>query len=405
MNLKSIVLCYVLLVGNSFSVSAATIYVDQVSGDDNNNGLTPTSAVATFTKGAALVNDGDTLRVGSGTYSNSSGESFPVLLSSSINLSGTGPGQTILDGEMLVRVLDISGSQTVASIDNLGIINGVESIGGGVSVTSIAKLNLSDCGFSNNAAQIGGGIIVYDTPEINVTNCHFENNAATIGAGMQIQINTNIDVLMKVNQSAFSNHDGESIQFQENGQGDHTLQVDQSMFINNIDVGLSYSRVGGQSLGFVSNSLFIGNQSTALFMPNSNVDVVNVTFVDNNQALAAGSQARIVNSIFWDNNVNMTGTGAQVSFSVIENLDIDQHIDAGNNMDVDPLLDTNYRLTLNSPAIDMGSDQLVDQLGLAQDIDHEPRKLNYFGLNRPEGVVDIGADEIPDLIFADGFEN
>ncbi len=401
------VLCGGYLLFCSGLVSAVTIYVDQASGDNNHDGLTPATAVATVTQGASLVSQGDTLNIGSGTYSTSTGESYPIQFSNSINLSGAGPGQTILDGAMQTGILAISGNLTVANIDNLTVTNGVDLLGGGLWVSSVAALNLSHCVFSNNDAQVGGAVIVYDTPNINVTNCSFDNNNATAGSGMQIQINADIDVLMAVRQTVFSNNTGSSaLQFQENGDGDHTLNIDQSTFINPSNHGVNYTNANTtQSFGLVSNSLFIGHTSQGLSMVNTHADVVNVTFVGNNTALTAGAQARIVNSIFWDNNINLRGSGGHVSYSIIEGLDMDDHIDGGNNLDVDPLLGANYRLTQNSPAIDMGSDQIVNELGLLQDIDLKPRQTDYSGLNHPEGVVDIGADEIQDLIFADGFNN
>ncbi len=119
---------------------------------------------------------------------------------------------------------------------------------------------------------------------------------------------------------------------------------------------------------------------------------------------SAANQATVVNAIFWQNETEISGASGSVSFSIIQELDVDGHNNDGNNLDLDPQLDIDYHLSQQSPAIDMGSDAAIDNLNSDQDIDLENRKVNALGLNRLEGVVDIGADEVPNLIFADGVE-
>ncbi len=386
---------------------AITIYVDQMSGNDLNDGLTPGTAVATITQGSALISASDTMNIGPGTYSTSTGESYPVNFTHSVNIEGAGPDQTIIDGEQNSNLLSISGGTASVSIAGLSIINGDGPTGGGLTVGSISRLTLSNCRFDNNRADIGGGMIVFDTPKIAITNCLFDGNNASIGGAVQIQINSNIDVIMDVSQSTFSNNTGNigtALQFQENGAGIHTLNISQSRFYNNDRTGVNYQTNGGTSFGQITNSLFVDHPETALRVNSSDVDIINNTFVNNQRALFAGAQATIANSIFWDNQIELSGIGSSVSFSIIQDLDIDGHIDDGNNLDLAPLLDINHRLMQCSPAIDMGSDAAINALSLTQDIDLEDRIVDALGLNRPEGVVDIGADEVPDLIFADGFE-
>ena len=394
--------CVVLLMGLMVSGAShgITIYVDQATGDDLNDGLTPSTAVATITQGQIISSDGDTIDIGPGTYSASNGETMPILFNGSYVLQGAGPDLTVLDGEVTSQVLNMTGNNDTVSISSLAIINGDNSIGAGLNVGSISSVSLSDCRFEGNVGSIGGGIIVFDVPEVSIIGCQFIANTASIGGAIQVQINSDIDVDLSIVQSEFINNTGSSgtaFTFQENGNGVHNLNVDSSVFNNNSGTGVLIARNGGTSFSQFTNSLFINHPSLALSASTSEAWVVNNTFVDNNTALNAGENTMVVNSIFWDNTTEISGANGTVSYSIIQDLAIDGHTDGGGNLDLDPLLD-------GSPAIDMGTDQVVDTLGLSLDLYMEPRKVNNLGLNRPEGVVDMGADEKLDLIFAHGFE-
>ncbi len=392
--------------------AAITIYVDQTSGDDANNGQTPSSAVATITQGLLLANIGDTVNISQGTYSPSNGEALPMNFSGPITLQGAGPELTILDGEFEGLVLNVSGLGAVVSIDGLSVINGESSIGAGMRVNGVAEFSLSNCSFRNNDGNIGAGLYIFNTAEISMTNCEFNNNNGGIGGAMQIEYNNDDDGIMNVTQSTFSSNSasaGSSIHFQGNGDGMHTLNIAQSQFFSNGGGNnVRFQTNVGTSFGSVTNSLFADNPGTALDTQNANVDVVNVTFVNNQTALDGDEQPDVINSIFWDNNIGLgsplIGVAGDVSFSIVQDLEFGNYIDAGNNLGSNPLLTADYRISSNSPAVDMGSDLAVDNLGLIQDIELEQRKVNLLQLNRPEGFVDIGANEVQDLIFKNGFD-
>ncbi len=386
---------------------AVTIYVDQATGDDMDDGLTPGTAVATVTQGLVLSSDGDVLDIGAGTYSVSNGEVFPTNFSGSIDIQGAGSEVTVLDGEGSVGILSLFGNMSNVSIQGLAVVNGNRAIGAGVDISGMSSVSLSDCMFQNNIGSIGGGIIIFDTPSINVSDCRFFGNQASIGGAMQIQINSDVDVLMSVTDSIFRNNAGSvgsAIQFQENGNGIHTLNIDKTVFDFNSNTAVSVGGSGGTSFSQFTNSLFINHTGTALVTNNSMAEVVNSTFFDNQMAMNAGDQTQVVNSIFWGNVTEIVGNGGVVSFSIVQDLSIDGHTDGGNVLDLNPMLDNDFRLMDGSPAIDMGSDQIAVDLGLNFDLDGNPRQVDALGLGRPEGVVDMGAFEKPDLIFANGFD-
>jgi|GEM_PF-2295715 len=395
---------------------AATIYVDQANGDDMNNGQTPGTAVATITQGSQLVNDGDTLDIAAGTYGASSGENYPIFFSQSINLEGAGPDLTVLDGELNSQILQFSSIDSIINIDGLAVVNGSSNLGAGIRVNAASELNLSNCRFEGNEGSIGGALLVQNAIEASVIDCHFEGNNAAIGGAAQVEYNdifdVNLDGVMNVTHSTFINNgrsQGSAIHFQGNVEATYTLNIDQSHFLNNSGSHTLRYQEGTEAtvLGQVTNSIFSGNTNLAISSPKTPLNIVNVTFVNNEDGFSSfpdDEPSNIVNSIFWNNDDELRGEGSTVSYSIIKGLDIDDHIDGGNNIDLDPLLNADYRLTGSSPAIDMGNDQAIDDLGLSQDIDLQPRKVDLLGLNRPEGVVDMGANELTDLIFADGFE-
>ncbi len=392
---------------------AITIYVDQTNGDDINNGQTPSTAVATVTQGLLLANIGDTVNISEGTYSPSNGEFLPMNFSGTINIQGAGPELTILDGELSGLVLNTSGLGAVVNIDGLSIINGMSSIGAGMRVNAVAEFSLSNCSFRNNDGNIGAGLYIFDTADISMSNCEFNNNDGGIGGAMQIEYINDDDGIMRVTQSTFTNNSasaGSSIHFQGIGDGMHTLNIDQSQFINNSGSNIVRFQTNvGTSFGSISNSLFADTKfGTALDTQNASVDVVNVTFVNNRTALDGDEQPNVINSIFWDNNIGLgsplIGVAGDVSFSIVQDLEFGNYVDAGNNIDSDPLLTADYRISSSSPAIDMGSDLAADNLGLTQDIDLETRKFDLLQLGRPEGVIDIGANEVQDLIFKNDFD-
>ncbi len=393
-------------------LSAATVYVDQQNGDDQNDGLSPAMAVATVTQGLIVATPGDTLEISQGTYSTSTGETLPLAFSGDINIMGAGPELTVLDGELNSQVLSVSGQNAVVSVDGVAVINGMAILGGGISVNRIGAFSITNCIVKDNEGNIGGGMFVASTAEFVIDKCEFSGNNGGIGGAMQIEYVNDGDGNMYVTQSNFVENSasaGSSIHFQGLGNGNHTLNINQSQFINNNGGNnIRFQANEGLSFGLIANSLFADNSGNALNTQDASVDVVNVTFVNNGGALTGAAQPNVINSIFWDNSTELGNPflkmGGNVSFSIVQDLEFGDYVDGGNNIDLDPMLGSDFRIKPGSPAIDMGSNMAVDGFGLTQDIDLEQRKFDLLQLNRPAGFVDIGANEIQDLIFENDFQ-
>lgn len=185
--------------------------------------------------------------------------------------------------------------------------------------------------------------------------------------------------------------------YSSNWNGGHVdIKIKQSKFYNNIGVnGGAIFAWGGCE---ISNCEFINNQALAevshdgggaVFAYNMDGDIINCTFVNNYTTfrggainLVTGSSPRVYNSIFWNNEAQqgMDTYGATLINCLIETDPL--FLDIGNS---------DYRLSLCSPAIDVGDNAIVSTFNLTQDLLKKDRIVD--GNDNNTAVVDIGAHE------------
>ena len=210
---------------------------------------------------------------------------------------------------------------------------------------------------------------------------------------------------------------------QDRGAG--MLNINSSPTIVNVIISdnYAYTSGGGMSNSYsnpaVINVVFMRNSTTYPWsggagMGNgySNPTLVNVTFYNNDAGGGFGggmasyeSDPTLVNTIFWGNTsaqgykeINNNASEPTVSHSLIEGGLTPGCIDSLNNIDADPMfVDApagNLRLSLGSPAIDVGSNADIP-IGVAMDADGNPRIAG--------GTVDLGAYEYPVVVSAMAF--
>ena len=129
---------------------------------------------------------GDTVFVSIGTYSPETGENFPIIMISNINLIGEDEETTILDAQQTGSVVVMDNCAN-SSISNLTIKGGMGENGGGMFL-SASDPELQHITITHNSSSIhGAGMYLFDSnPSLNnVTISHnFTNNN---GGGMYLR--------------------------------------------------------------------------------------------------------------------------------------------------------------------------------------------------------------------------
>jgi len=165
--------------------SAADYHVDAVNGDDGNTGSVAEEAWKTITHAIENAEAGEedpaVIYIASATYNMELGETFPITLRDNMQLMGTDPEITIIDGAGGgISVIICAGVQNVV-IKGLKVIGGegfqipdIGTGGGGIFIES-ATILVEDCIFSNNSANYGGGLMILKSTG-DIVNCIVENN-------------------------------------------------------------------------------------------------------------------------------------------------------------------------------------------------------------------------------------
>jgi hypothetical protein len=264
--------------------TASNLYISP-DGSDTNSGLTSTEPMKTlgFAVRKVISNEDNphTIFMGDGTYSNTlTGEYFPIILKSNINVSAINSQQVILDAEDKTSCMALCEKSGV-QISKLRIINGASASGGGISVTRSNMVEIDNCLLSNNyASEAGGGMWLLEGNHIKVTNCEFINNYSSDGAGCKATSELSL--------------------------------IENCSFINNIsDENGGGISIAGNPTNIV-NCLFVENKAVkggAIYTDWYNSRIINNTFHDNEATYKGGtiycisSNCELINSIIWDDSV------------------------------------------------------------------------------------------------------
>jgi predicted outer membrane repeat protein len=179
---------FILAIIMSGAVSATPqhdqIYVSP-DGDDNNDGLTPETAVQTINVGINKVADNGLVNLGPGTYNkniNGDSKDVDIKISKNLTLQGSGKGSTIIDAQGNSQIFDID-YDLIVLITGITFKNGKFDNSGGA-ISSDATLTVKDCEFINNQALNDGGGAIFTHTTLNVINCVFTNNKADAGGAI-----------------------------------------------------------------------------------------------------------------------------------------------------------------------------------------------------------------------------
>lgn len=188
-------------ISQSPSLSKNIIYVNPKSGDDSQTGkkLAP---LKTISQALKIADAGSTIQLASGTYSEETGESFPLIISDRITLKGNSQNQgylTIIQGNgFFVSPTGAGQNVAIAALKDAGGIIGVRvtnnhSRGHGLWVESASPEIMSNTFTSNGNTGVsvngssspiiennyfynnaGNGLLVYGTSQPEIVNNTFE---------------------------------------------------------------------------------------------------------------------------------------------------------------------------------------------------------------------------------------
>lgn len=155
----SLLLLTLLAVFTPAALASNTWYVDGVTGNDNNDCMSPQTACKTIGHAISLASSGDSISVAAAIYTEN------LTIGISLKIVGASPATTIVDGSQANRVFAISGGSVNVTLTNLTIRNGQSLAGGGIlnagkltinSSTISGNTVLSNC--SHGCLTPGGGI-------------------------------------------------------------------------------------------------------------------------------------------------------------------------------------------------------------------------------------------------------
>ena len=188
-------------IAQSLSLDKNTIYVNPKTGDDSQSGKN-LSPLKTITQALKIAPSGSTIKLSSGTYSEETGETFPLIINQDITLRGNAKSQghqIIIKGNgFFISPTGAGQNVAIAALKNAGGITGVtvtndhsrghglwiessspKVIGNtftrngntGVSVNGNSSPLIENNYFYNNS---GNGLLVYGTSQPKVINNSFE---------------------------------------------------------------------------------------------------------------------------------------------------------------------------------------------------------------------------------------
>ena len=288
---------------------------------------------------------------------------------------------------------------------------GPDSIGGALYTTILGgPLTLNGNMFSSNVAGGEGGGAYVSTEfggSLTLSGNTFTGNSGSSAGGAFLSSQTGPAI---ISGNIFKDNIA-STSSQSDGGGVAVFSLSSVKMVNNLFTGNRTSQRGAGAMisiysnqNQITNNTFVGNSSTGAYDQAGSQGGGMYVVTDRNQAVL-----NIYNNIFWGNTAappSNSGADAYINddglndgvgstinlynndFSNIEIM-IGDHLSQGGNINGDPMLDPDYRLTVGSPCMDTGSNS-APQLP-ATDLGGNPRKQD--GTNSGTAIVDMGAYE------------
>jgi uncharacterized protein (TIGR02145 family) len=350
------------------STHSGPVWHVSAEGSDETGDGSEGSPFASIQFGIDATENGDTVLVQPGTYTESIdfGGKNIVLSSLFMNDSDTSYiSQTVIDagGDSSV-VKFVSGEGSMAILNGFSITGGYGSdiggtrYGGGIYCDGSSP-SILFCKMYGNDAHLGGGIACFNNSNPSIEDCVISSNIGH-GAGAGLACDHSSPLIIRCIIQA--NHENGW-----NGGGIHCEHDSNPSIISTLISGNSAGRHGGGIYTYGGSNPLILNSTISTNTAGLEGGAVHVI---------AGSHPVIMNSILWDNNPQEISfmDGWDPNELTISYSDVDGGLDGIithdngtvnwdiGNIDLDPLFnsidDNDYGLTAGSPCIDAGNPNL-----------------------------------------------
>jgi len=283
------------VIAQSLSLDKNTVYVDPKNGDDSELGK-KTSPLKTITQALKIATAGTTIKLTSGTYSEDTGESFPLIIKNQITLQGNVKTQghkiKIEGGGSFVSPTGAGQNVAIAALKDAGGVIGVTVTNNhsrghglwiessspnvasntftrngntGVSVNGKSSPVIEDNYFYNNS---GNGLLVYGTSQPQIIENTFEQTGFGVSA---VQ-----DTALTLSSNYFdSNRIGIILE------GNSQAMLRDNQIVNSEESGLTAIANSQADLGTDDQP------GDNIFRSNKKLDIQNAT---NNEIVAVGTQ-------------------------------------------------------------------------------------------------------------------
>jgi CSLREA domain-containing protein len=303
---------------------------------------------------------------------------------SDLTIQGAGADVTRIRGDRVDRVFDVAGPASIVTIQGVTIRNGAGLLGGGILVGSGVALLVEDSSLTGNATVQGGGIASLGTLE--VVNSVFHANDATTGGGIWTG-GSGMTILRNVTfDSNTSLESGSAASFN----ADATLNnvtisqnIADSDFNDSGDGAVEVSANVAVANSIVARNLDLSIGGSGLVSPDCAVTGAgSLTSNGHNLVGIIGNACNLAVAGTGD----QSGTAAQPLNPLLQPFGI-----YGGTVEV-------FLPTAASPAVEAGNPSAAGQPFACESTDAR-------GVVRPQAArCDIGAAELDDLIFRDGFD-
>jgi Protein of unknown function (DUF1565) len=436
----SAVLLVLLFLPNGLANAASTWYVAP-GGSDSNDCLSAGTPCATINAAIAKASSGDTVFALPGTYSDGTGETFPISVKPGIHLVGADRETTIIEGQDGISVIYVGsevidfGSDTM--ISDLTLQDG--SIGIQIYSTNShhanptierLKIRWNTVGIQMStsetyeygatiSAEIADSLIISNTESGIYIHAYGYFSSSIINPVIHdstIQRNGQYGIFSyaasvspdqstaapQITNDYIAENGSHGIFIQSEYAGWSWPSIDQSEIIGNGGYGFFYDQPwnSGVISGTLTNTAIISNTSGGVYIDRctsyhdaGSIRIINNTIYNNGKygvywvrdGWGQDVIPTIVNTILWNpfaDDLYSTGTPwstAYIGYSDIEDGDFDGE---NGNFNDDPLLWDDVHLSSCSPMIDKGTSTNIPPV----DIDGEARPIG--------AAADVGADEV-----------